>query len=917
MDKTYTAKKHEDKIYKKWEDAGAFKPSDSKKKAYTISMPPPNATGTLHLGHAIMLAIEDIFIRFKRMQGHPTLWLPGTDHAAIATQNKVEKLLAEKGKDRHKLGREKFLEEVRKFVAESQSTIRNQIRKMGSSCDWSRERYTLDDGLSRAVLETFVRMYEDGLIYRGNRLVNWCPRCESTLADDEVDHKDIDGHFYHIKYPLKDEDGHLEIATTRPETMLADTAIAVNPKDKRYKKLIGKTAILPLIGRELPIIADPYVDMELGTGALKITPAHDPNDFDLGQKHNLETINILDENGTLNDQAGKPYTGLDRFKARKKVVADLENQDALIKVEDHAHSVGHCYRCGTIIEPFVSLQWFIDVNKPTPDGKTLKEKSIEAVRSGDIKILPNRFNKTYYHWMENLRDWCISRQIWWGHRIPVYYCRECDEIIVSVEPPTACSKCKSKKLKQDEDTLDTWFSSGLWTFSTLGWPEKTEDMKRFHPTSLMETGYDILFFWVARMILMTTYATGEIPFETVYLHGMIRTKTGEKMSKSKPETCIDPLDMIEKYGADALRLSLIVGSSPGNDIRLYEEKIAGYRNFVNKIWNSARYVLMNLEDGEKDLSKADKWILTRLNETVESVTGKLEKHAISDAGMEIYDFFWGEFCDWYLEMSKVHKNPQVLMQVLKQTLILLHPFVPFVTEVLWENLNQGPSEKCGFGTKFTPICAKEAKREEGVSGNDTSTSDEPPAAKLDKLQSEAHFSEGPQEELLINADWPEPGESFPQEKEEIEVIKEIISQIRSLRAESNVDATKKIEAILYAGRHEDLVKEKQEIIKRLANLGKLEVKKSGPKVESSLAAVAKEVEIFLPLGGMVDLKKEKARLEKEIDNLRKFADSIEKKLGNKGFTANAPKEVIDKEKAKQKEALEKLKKLEKQQKAIT
>ncbi len=866
LEKAYIAKKYEDKIYKKWEESGSFKPKDGDKDSFAISMPPPNATGTLHLGHAIMLAIQDIMIRTKRMQGHPTLWLPGTDHAAIATQNKVEKLLAEKGKDRHELGRKKFLEEVKKFVAESQETIRNQIRKMGSSCDWSRERYTLDEGLSKAVLEVFVRMYQDGLIYRGHRLVNWCPRCESTLADDEVDHKDVQGHFYHIKYPIKDSDEYLEIATTRPETMLADTAVAVNPKDKRHKHLIGTTLILPLVGRELTIIGDEYVDIELGTGALKVTPAHDPNDFELGQKHGLETINILNEDGTLNDNAGKEYSGMDRFEARKKVVKELEDQDYLIKIEDHMHSVGHCYRCGTVIEPLVSLQWFIDVNKPAVDGKTLKEKSIEVIKNGSVKILPDRFNKTYYHWMENLRDWCISRQIWWGHRIPVWYCQDCEEIIVSVDEPGTCPKCSSKKLKQDEDTLDTWFSSGLWTFSTLGWPEETEDMKRFHPTSLMETGYDILFFWVARMILMTTYAVGEIPFETVYLHGLVRTKTGEKMSKSKPETCIDPLDMIEKYGADALRLSLIVGASPGNDIRLYEEKIAGYRNFVNKIWNSARFVLMNIDDYDvsledvlnSDLSKADKWILSRLNETTKSLTEKLNKYALSDAGTEAYEFFWGEFCDWCLEMSKVKRNEKVLAYVIKQILVLLHPFVPFVTEAIWEHMGE--------------------------------------------------------EEMLINTDWPEARKEpdFSQEKEEIEVVKDVISQIRSLRAESNVDATKKIEAVLYGGRHTDLLIQKEEIIKKLAHLSSLEIKESGSKVGNALASVVKEVEIFLPLGGMVDADKEKARLGKEVENIKKYLQTIEKKLANDGFVAQAPKEVVEKEKKKKEELMTQLKKLESQ-----
>lgn len=872
LEKAYAAKKYEDRIYKKWEDSGAFTPEiDPKKKSFTISMPPPNATGTLHLGHSIMLAIEDIMIRHKRMQGYSALWLPGTDHAAIATQNKVEKLLAEKGKDRHKMGREKFLEEVRKFVADSQATIKQQVRKMGSSCDWTRERYTLDDQLSKAVLTVFERMYKDELIYRGHRLVNWCPRCESTLADDEVEHKDVQGHFHHIKYPIKDSDEYIEIATTRPETMLADTAVAVHPKDKRYKKLIGKIAILPLVGREIPIIADDYVDIELGTGALKITPAHDPNDFEIGQRHNLETINILNEDGTLNEDAGKEYKDMDRFEARKKVVKALEDGDFLLKVEDHMHSVGHCYRCDTQIEPFISLQWFIDVNKPAIDGKSLKEKSIEVVKDGSIKILPDRFDKTYYHWMENLHDWCISRQIWWGHRIPVWYCEKCKEVIVATETPSKC-KCGSSKLKQDEDTLDTWFSSALWTFSTLGWPDNKEELEYFHPTSVMETGYDILFFWIARMILMTTYTLGEIPFETVYLHGLIRTKDGEKMSKSKPETCIDPLDMIENYGADALRLGLVIGSTPGNDTRLYEEKIASYRNFVNKLWNSARYVFMNIEKEdysvtiedvlESDLSKTDKWILTRLNEVIESVTKKLDKYALSDAGNEIYEFMWGEYCDWYLEMSKVKKNTKVLAYVLKQILVLLHPFVPFVTEAIWEHLDQ--------------------------------------------------------KDMLITTAWPEKSKelSFAQEKEDIEVVKNVITAIRSLRAESNVDITKKIEAILHGGRHADTLKEKEEIIKRMANLGELEIEKSGGKKKNALTAVTNEVEIYLPLEGLIDADKERARLTKEIDNLKGLIDRIEKKLSNKGFLDKAPKEVVKKEEEKKKAILADLEKIERQLDAI-
>ncbi|KKT02782.1 MAG: valyl-tRNA synthetase, valyl-tRNA synthetase [Candidatus Peregrinibacteria bacterium GW2011_GWF2_43_17] len=864
--KTYTAQQYEDEIYKKWEKAKSFEPDmKSKKSSFTISMPPPNATGTLHLGHAIMLAIQDIMTRFKRMQGHPTLWLPGTDHAAIATQNKVEKVLSEKGLDRHTLGREKFIKEVKAFVADSQSTIRNQIRKMGSSCDWSRERYTLDKGLSQAVMEVFERMYNDGIIYRGHRLVNWCPRCGSTLADDEVSHKEERGKFYWIKY------GPFVLATSRPETKLGDTAVAVNPKDKRYKEFIGKKFMIPgVLGEfEIKVVADESVDPKFGSGAVKVTPAHSFTDYEIAQKHKLPLKQIIDESGRMMKNCGK-YAGMTTLEARSAIVADMEKMGLIDHIEqNYLHNLSVCYRCGTVIEPIPSKQWFIDVNKPIikEDGKkkSLKEKSIEVVKNGSIKILPSRFNKTYYHWMENLKDWCISRQIWWGHRIPVWYCQGCEKIFVSADKPEKCPKCKGKKLKQDEDTLDTWFSSGLWTFSTLGWPKDTEDLKKFHPTSVMETGYDILFFWIARMILMTTYVLKDIPFKTVYLHGLVRTKTGEKMSKSKPETCIDPLDMIEKYGADALRLSLIVGSSPGNDIRLYEEKIAGYRNFINKIWNSARYVFMNIDKEDikatiedvlnSKLSRVDKWILTRLNEVTESVTKKLEKHALSDAGTEIYDFLWGEFCDWYLEMSKVNKNKKVLAYVFKQIIVILHPFVPFVTEAIWAHVD--PS-------------------------------------------------------MLIKKEWPIPEKKlkFPKEKAEINIIKSIIAEIRTLRAGSNVDITKKVDAIIYAGKHEALIHEKSEIIKKLAHLEKLDIRKSGFKVENALSAVVKDIEIYLPLKGLIDMDKEKTKLKKEIENARGLVVSIEGKLKNTGFLKNAPKEVVEREKARKEEFIGKLEKLE-------
>ncbi|MFA6528524.1 MAG: valine--tRNA ligase [Candidatus Gracilibacteria bacterium] len=868
LDKAYIANQFENNIYKKWEESGSFKPSNAK-KTFSIAMPPPNATGTLHLGHAIMLAIQDVLIRYKRMDGHAALWIPGTDHAAIATQNKVEKVLAEQGISRHDLGRKKFLDEVKKFVANSQSTIRNQIRKMGSSCDWSRERYTLDDGLSQAVMEVFARMHEDGLIYRGDRIVNWCPRCGSTLADDEVDYKEEKTKLYWLKY------GPFSLATTRPETKLGDTAVAVHPKDKRYKKMIGKKYMIPgVLGEfEIVVVGDEAVDPEFGSGAIKVTPAHSFTDFDIAKRHGVPMKKIIDEEGRMMKNCGK-YAGMTTLECRKAILEDMDKMGLLEKTEDYTHQLSVCYRCGTSVEPLTSKQWFIDVNKKVKrlGGKTLKEKSIEVVKNGSVEILPNRLDKTYYHWMEKLRDWCVSRQIWWGHRIPVFYCKDCDEVIVSATPPKKCTKCKSTNIKQDEDTLDTWFSSGLWTFSTLGWPEKTEDLKRFHPTSVMETGYDILFFWVARMILMTTYVLNEIPFKTVYLHGLVRTKTGEKMSKSKPETCIDPLDMIAKYGADALRLSLIIGSSPGNDIRLYEEKIAGYRNFVNKIWNSARFVLMNIEENdysvtekdviESELSETDKWILTRLNTVIGDTTKKLEKYSISDAGTEVYDFLWGEFCDWYLEMSKVNKNPKVLSFVFKRILILLHPFTPFVTETIWENLGQ--------------------------------------------------------KTLLISEPWPKVDEKmdFKKEKGQIEMVKNIISKIRALRVESSVDVTRKINAIIHAGKYEKLIKEKKAIITRMANLSELEVVKSGPKVKNALMSAEKDIDIFLPLEGLIDKEKESKRIGKEIAEMEETIDFIEKRLGNAGFVNKAPKEVVEKERIRKEEIVARLEKLRKQLEAL-
>ncbi|KKU80451.1 MAG: Valine-tRNA ligase [Candidatus Peregrinibacteria bacterium GW2011_GWA2_47_7] len=906
--KAYNPEEHEDAIYKQWEDHGSFKPQKTKDaKPFTISIPPPNATGTLHLGHAIMLALEDIMIRYHRMRGDAALWVPGTDHAGIATQNKVEKLLAEKGKTRHDLGREAFIKEVEQFVIGSQETIHKQIRKMGASVDWSRERFTLDSGLSRAVQEIFVRMYEDGIIYRGNRIVNWCPRCSSTLADDEVNYKEEHTKFYYIHY------GPVVIGTARPETKFLDKVIVVHPDDERYKKYHGKSMDIPWINGTVTatFIADPSADPEFGSGAMTITPAHSFVDFEIAQRNGIDVIPIINEDGTLNENAGE-FAGQNAHSARSQIVKKMQEKGLIEKIdENYFHNLSVCYRCDTPIEPLVSKQWFVAVTKEFPFKKsrakarcrheehaalhqtipelkegeqvTLKKVMRHVVESGAISILPDRFNKTYFHWIDNLRDWCISRQIWYGHRIPVWYCVgdgqckiECKQPIVQTTPPEKCFHCGSKNLAQDPDTLDTWFSSGIWTFSTLGWPDETEDLAYFHPTSVLETGYDILFFWVARMILMTTYALGEIPFKTVYLHGLVRTRTGEKMSKSKPETCIDPLDMIEKYGTDALRLSMIVGSGPGNDVRLYEEKIAGYRNFVNKIWNAARFALLNISDEDlekpfpRDMqptmakTRADKWILTRTQELISSVTDALEKFQFSSAGTAIYEFTWGEYCAWYLEFSKgSHKNTTVLLYVLKNILKMLHPFVPFVTETLWSELKE--------------------------------------------------------KNLLIGEPWPtaEKDLLFEKEAQEMQTVIDVIGTIRSLRHESGIEPAELVPAIVYLpAALMDIFTEKSESIIKLCRLKNLEIhERKGVKKKHTVKQALSQylgigIEIFLPITGILDIEGEKKRIEKEIENIVAYLASLDKKLANPDFIKKAPAELVAEQKEKQAIEQEKLKQLE-------
>ncbi len=863
LPKAYEAKNYEDQIYHNWEESGCFRAEVGRgSNPYVISMPPPNATGTLHLGHAMMLAVEDTLIRFHRMLGEDALWVPGTDHASIATQNKVERIIAEEGTDRHQMGREKFLERVDEFVKGSQNTIRNQTRKMGSSCDWSRERYTLDEGLTHAVQTQFVKMYEDGLIYRGYRIVNWCPRCGSTLADDEVENVDTNAKFYYIKY------GPFVVATSRPETKLADTAVAVNPNDERYKRYIGQEMDVDLAGHKIHIkvIADEEVDMELGTGALGVTPAHSMVDYEMAQKNNLEVIKLIDEEGKITEAGGR-YAGMTVLKCREAFVKDLQEAGQMEKIEDYVQPLSVCYRCKSNVEPLPSEQWFIDVNKKIPAssepivdlggeievaGKSLKELMLEVIQKKQIAIMPERFEKTYFHWIENLRDWCISRQIWFGHRIPVWYREE--EIYVGTDVP------EGDGWKQDEDTLDTWFSSGLWTFSTLGWPNKTEDLQYFHPTSCMETGYDILFFWVARMILMTTYATRQIPFKTVYLHGLVRTMDGKKMSKSHPETCIDPLEMIEKYGADAVRLSLIIGTSVGNDTKLNEEKIQSFRNFVNKIWNTARFALMNVENLQADQNLeiknlADSWIMAKLQEVVRQVTDDLQEYRLSAAGEKVYDFLWHDFADWYLEMSKVEKNEGVILHVLKTALKLLHPFVPFVTEALWAELG---------------------------------------------------------EEKMILANWPEVQIDFEekQAEEEFETLKNVIMTVRNLRAESNIPAGNQIKAVMHAQGAQSILQNNSEIMRKMCRIEELEIADSREKITGAVSAVSGSVTIYIPLAGAIDTEAEKARLEKEIANLQNYTRATEGKLSNDNFVKNAPEAVVNGERAKLAEAQEKLAKLQ-------
>jgi len=884
--KAYQPQDVEDNIYKQWEESGFFNPDNlpcakegGKPEKFVISMPPPNATGILHLGHASMLAYQDLMIRFQRLGQKQTLWLPGTDHASIATQTRVEKIIAKEGKTKYDLGREKFLERVEEYVENSRDTIRNQVRKMGSSCDWSRERYTLDEGLSEVVRQVFTMMYEDELIYRGNRIVNWCPRCESTLADDEVEYEEKQGKFYYFKYQ---KDFPITIATTRPETKLGDVAVAVNPKDERYKEFIGKTYTINLGNGEhsIRIIGDWTVDMAFGTGALGVTPAHSMADFQMAAQNDLPTIKVIGENGKMTAEAGEAYAGLTTLEAREKIAQYFRDQGLMEKEEEVPQNLSVCYRCGVAIEPLPSLQWFIDVNKKiTKDGnkyfqdKSLKEAMLEVVREGEIKIIPERFEKTYFSWVENLRDWCISRQLWFGHRIPVSYRDDCGEVILQKDAEDSCPECKGNKLRQESDTFDTWFSSSAWTFSTLmnqdfkkytnfdEWVENSPDLLKFHPTSVMETGYDIIFFWVARMILMTTYVLGEVPFENVYLHGMLRDKEGKKMSKSLGNG-IDPIEMIEKYGTDALRLGLIIGSTPGNDLKVYEEKIENYRNFVNKVWNVSRYILMSVGEVKRVESRpeaktlADEWILGEIDLLIADVKNNLENFKFSAAGEDIYEFTWSKLADWYLEVAKVEGGKDdILLYVLERLLVVLHPFAPFVTEEIWKSFETG--------------------------------------------------------ELLIVHLWPEVvAAQEASAREDFESIKDIITGIRNVRAEYKIEPKNKVKAVIVSVGKKDLIEAQAPIIKFLGRVEDLEISDSFTQKEGMAVAVLSGVEIYVSLEGLVDLEKEKQNLLKEKDNLTNFIENINKKLGNETFTSKAPANIIEQEKNKLSESMEKLEKIE-------
>ena len=858
LEKTYNPKEIESKLYEKWLEKKYFHAEvDRSKKPFTIVMPPPNITGKLHMGHALDNTLQDILIRYKRMQGYNALWVPGTDHAAISTEVKVTEQLKKEGVDKKELGREGFLARTWEWKEEYGGTITSQLKKLGTSCDWDRERFTMDEGCSKAVEEVFIKLYEKGYIYKGPRIINWCPVCKTCLSDAEVEHEEQAGHFWHIKYPIVGTDRFLEIATTRPETMLGDTAIAVHPDDERYTDIVGKMVLLPLVNKEIPIVADSYVDKEFGTGAVKITPAHDPNDFEVGKRHNLPEINVMNDDATINELGGK-YAGMDRYEARKAIVADLEEQGYLVKIEDHSHNVGTHDRCHTTVEPLIKQQWFVKMEE-------LAKPAINAIKTGELKFVPERFDKIYLHWLENIRDWCISRQIWWGHRIPAYYCDACGEFVVAREVPEVCPHCGGTHFTQDEDTLDTWFSSALWPFSTLGWPENTEEMDYFYPTDVLVTGYDIIFFWVIRMVFSAYEHTDKSPFHTVFIHGLVRDSQGRKMSKSLGNG-IDPLEIIDQYGADALRMTLVTGNAPGNDMRFYDERVEANRNFANKVWNASRFIMMNMEDkaievpAAEDLSVTDKWVLSKVNTLAKDVTENMDKFELGIALQKVYDFIWDEFCDWYIELAKyriwhAEENPKAanaalwtLKTVLANGLKMLHPFMPFVSEEIYSALV-------------------------------------------------------PEEESLMMSVWPEFKEewNFAKEEMQVERMKEIIRGVRNIRAEMNVAPSRKASTFVVC-ENAKLCAGFEEMKASAASLMSaseimIQATKEGID-EDAVSVVVTDAVVYLPLAELVDFAAEIERLEKEEAKLEKELARVNGMLSNERFISKAPQAKIDEEKAK-------------------
>ena len=847
LEKQYNPKNVEDRTYQMWLDKNYFHAKrEAGKKTYTIVIPPPNITGQLHMGHALDNTLQDILIRYHRMAGYDTLWVPGTDHASIATEAKIVEAMKKEGLTKEQIGREKFLERAWAWKKQYGGRIIEQLKKLGSSCDWERERFTLDEGCSKAVNEVFCNLYEKGLIYRGERIINWCPHCLTSISDAEVEYEEQAGHFWHLRYPFKDGSGYLELATTRPETLLGDTAVAVNPKDERYRDAVGKTLILPLVHREIPVVADDYVEMDFGTGVVKITPAHDPNDFEVGLRHDLPVINVLTDDAKITDDY-PAYAGMDRYEARKAIVRDLEAEGALVEIEDYSHNVGTCYRCGTTVEPRVSKQWFVKM-------KPLAGPAIDAVKNGDTKFVPQRFEKVYFHWLENIRDWCISRQLWWGHRIPAWYCADCGEITVSRTAPDACAHCGSRHIEQDPDTLDTWFSSALWPFSTLGWPEQTEDYKHYYPTNTLVTGYDIIPFWVMRMMFSGLEQTGRVPFDTVLIHGLVRDAQGRKMSKSLGNG-IDPLEVIDQYGADALRFTLATGNSPGNDMRFSDTRVEASRNFANKIWNAARFILMNLSDDEpaphipENLALEDKWILSRFNALAMGVTDALEKYELGMAVQKLYDFIWDVFCDWYIEIAKIRLNGSdeaakqtvkaVLVYVMSNTLKLLHPFMPFITEEIWQAL--------------------------------------------------PHTGES-----IMIAEWVKADDAlrFSAEEEEMERIMSAIKAVRNRRAEMNVAPSKKAKIFIETA-YADTFEKGKVFFERLASASEVEVGAKFDDMDDAVSIITESARMYIPMAELVDFRAEAARLQREKAGVEKELAMVNGKLSNENFVSKAPAAVVE------------------------